>query len=801
MEYLDNDNIIKHFLIFGNLKYQIAEPVGFDAAKFVVKQDDKRYGRDVEFSPSDLSFFKMPPSRGVTHRFDELIEAYNSTGFESDVKYLLEIDGVDYILGQLDFQTADTDELNYFTTNIIQENAQAIIKSREDVEVNLFSTQDLDGKPITPLETTKIYLQATPEKQSSEWGIAEPFYLLRGSQGGSGSGNVDFNPFPVIKESEIENTLSPVIVSFGERDDLIIIEAQNELTNVNLKITDLKFKLEATNFINKFGYATCSLIYKIGETTNDLTGWTEIFNTGFIKQGNPSYEIIDGEFIIEGLSIPRDQKMFLWFNLEVNTQNNPFTAELWVDSGKIEVEAVSTSISSIVETFNLGDAMEYVIKSISGLETDAPRFIGGEFRDQYITNGLLMRNIKDEPFNLSLKKILDYLPELNGDYEISDGKVFFGLYQDFYTDENIGSFLMPPNESFRTNFNDRYSVNKFNFKYSKYEKSNDEAKSREAVHTEMETLLPNKFVDNTKDIQVGFIRDTFLIESTRKEAIKIKDDVASQQDEDIFIIDVLKKTEPIEESEQFTVYHKKTGQSLGLLNDNSINWTLFGFSLNDKIKLEGKNAGYWYIYEIFEDVLRLIPDFNWNNPFEGYASSKMIYKVTATDLTNRTNEGFTIIDGTTTPQGFSNLRFTPKRNTWYYWGQYLASCSFYRTNPTDQIRVTKFIHNGELKTAFYNDQKVFIENAPINTNTLPNAILTPKKTTTLVLCNFSDFWALRTKIRDVRGFIYVTDSNGNTMSLYPKKIEFIWHSNLLEIEGEIKSYKDNSNNKKIDILN
>lgn len=53
MEYLDqigsdNQPVVKHHLRTKTQQIQIAEPVGFDGAKFVVKQDDKRYGRDVE---------------------------------------------------------------------------------------------------------------------------------------------------------------------------------------------------------------------------------------------------------------------------------------------------------------------------------------------------------------------------------------------------------------------------------------------------------------------------------------------------------------------------------------------------------------------------------------------------------------------------------------------------------------------------------------------------------------------------------------------------------------------------------
>ena len=797
MEYLDqrenNEPVVKHYLSKNGAKVQIAEPTGFDAAKFIIRQDDKRYGRDVSFAPSDLTFNSLTDVRGLTHNFGALIADYRANGFESDWKYILAIEGVEYIIGELDFKTAKTDELTYFTTNIIQENDQEILKKREDIEVNLFSDKDLDGNPITPLATQKIFLRATPEKQDSKWDLYEPYYLYRGNPGGGGSFYVDFNPFPVIKKSQIEDTLSPVIQSFGEMDDLAIIEAANTLTNVTLSVKGLNFKMEIDNFVNKFGYATCSFIYKIGENA-DPGGWVEIFNTGYLKkEGNHSYQLTDQDFTIPNLTIPRDQKLFLWFSFYLDTQNQPFTAQLWVDQGSVEVTSTSTSISSTIETFNLGDAMKQVVKSISGLETDAPRFIGGEFKEQYITNGLLMRNITDQAFTLSLKKILDYLPELNGDYEVNNGKVFFGLYEDFYQNIKIGSFTMPPSEKFESAFNERYTVNEFNFKYGKYEKGNDEDKSREAVHTEMQMLLPNKRVENKKDVNVGFIRDTFLIESTRKEAIKVNDDVATPQDEDIFIIDVVEKEVFV--SETFTLYHKMDGNTLKLLNDGSFNFSFLGLTEFQQIIIicDNENSGPWIVGEIEDDVLTLSPISASIGGFNGYAITQFNYYVTDTNLTNRTSEGFEIIENTTTPDGFSNLRFTPKRNTWYYWGRYLSACCAYHLQTNDFIKVTEFIHNGALVTKYQDDGLLtFTEDADIRTSILSlpmyeKALLTPKLVTTPVLAEFSEFWALREKIRKERGYIEVMDTNGNTVNIYPQELEYIWKDNLLNITGEVKA--------------
>ena len=46
--------------------------------------------------------------------------------------------------------------------------------------------------------------------------------------------------------------------------------------------------------------------------------------------------------------------------------------------------------------------------------------------------------------------------------------------------------------------------------------------SIDAVHTEVQMLTPNKMVENTRSIEIDFIRDPFLIEQTRVDNIQSK---------------------------------------------------------------------------------------------------------------------------------------------------------------------------------------------------------------------------------------------------------------------------------------
>ena len=54
-------NAFKHYLRFVSLEmpdlYQISEPIGFDSAEFVVKQNDNRFSRDITYMADDKKTF------------------------------------------------------------------------------------------------------------------------------------------------------------------------------------------------------------------------------------------------------------------------------------------------------------------------------------------------------------------------------------------------------------------------------------------------------------------------------------------------------------------------------------------------------------------------------------------------------------------------------------------------------------------------------------------------------------------------------------------------------------------------
>jgi hypothetical protein len=115
--------------------------------------------------------------------------------------------------------------------------------------------------------------------------------------------------------------------------------------------------------------------------------------------------------------------------------------------------------------------MRQVTKSISGLQINAPRFeVLGEFYDNRLLSGNLLRGIAKNGFKVSLEDIENSLDEFKGDFEIgSDGKVFFGIEKDYYTAIESGFFNNIQFKEMNKTFNPKYTVNEFKYGYKNYQ--------------------------------------------------------------------------------------------------------------------------------------------------------------------------------------------------------------------------------------------------------------------------------------------------------------------------------------------
>ena len=155
---------------------EITEPIGFDASTFGVIKDANRYGRDVEYANVDIeltfqdvkaqisdSVITLP--NGVTidrlaMGLDFLLFAIELKGFETEVEFIIKRKNLSFTIGVLDLASdVDTDMTTYLSCKVIQNTDKAIIKRRNEIKVDVFSNEDLDGNPVEPIQTYKVLMK------------------------------------------------------------------------------------------------------------------------------------------------------------------------------------------------------------------------------------------------------------------------------------------------------------------------------------------------------------------------------------------------------------------------------------------------------------------------------------------------------------------------------------------------------------------------------------------------------------------------------------------------------------------
>ncbi|GGG29320.1 hypothetical protein GCM10011344_32710 [Dokdonia pacifica] len=770
---------VKIFLDFisdGHGRVQIAEPVGFDSLNPTLEKDDNRLGIDVFFAGGVLGLEFYANQRIVidgvelTHQFDRLINNWKTYGAEAEIKFIVEIDGIDKYSGELDFDTGtETDYINFIKCGVLQDTLQAVVKRRSGVKVDLFSDEDLDGNTITPLTTTNVLLKATPERLTSEW-VSSNEEIIVNFNVSDPSKIVGFVPFPT--KFEIQGTKSPffgISVENSDAEKCVFLTAETNLSNVVFNIEDFTYSFSSSSSQNY------ELVYRKGVdfSTAEVTTVT-------IPSGNTdaSYEFGIGK-------LDRGESFWCYIGTFAPT---PSGLVYTLTSVNTSITSISTAIDSITQSFRFIDIMRQVVKSVSGADIVAPRFdVGGEFYNDFTFNGILIRGITDRAFNISIEDIVEQLAELNGDFQIRpDGTVFFGIYDDFYPDNEIADLTSQPFTSYRNKLSPKASYNQIVYKYKNYEKGRNEdaQNSLEGIHTECQMLLPNIRNHDIIEVEVPFSRDPFLIEKIRLQGIQVSDNTAKEDDDDFFMIDVYEETSAISKSEGMVVNMVVINTTvLELSNDGSFSFNLLGGTVNDQVSITGENNGNYIIVGFSPQTISLAPVTPTPNPtFTGVTRIVLNYNVTATNLVTATNQDFDFISGTTDPTGFANMRYSTKQNIINRYGKHLkTSC---QRHPTGVIKNIVYRHNGEFQSRRTGSAVTITEDQDIDVNTLPTAILKDTYTITQVQMDIEQAFDIIYEQQMMGGWLKVLNPLQEIEKIHATNLEYDVVTGLMSIEGD-----------------
>lgn len=781
-------------------KKEIDEPFEFDKISFSLKQKPNGMGRDVAFG-ADKNMLEFTDQ--ANHELPQILYNNRKFGFESDNELTIEVDEENKYICDLDFATADTDDLTYFKCQVVEDSKLQIINARKTTKVDMFSNTDIDGNYIPPLIAENMFINAKPVVQRSEWNqtvaLDEKFEAT--GVGINSTKYFHINPCQNLAVGEIEDSFTffqpyKLVFENPEESDYIVFTAKNNAKNVNIKISDLLIHFETDVDNGGNGFVDFQLQIRNGLTFQTATVQRLIDIT---RTEHQSYDF-DGGFNIMIPEVARGESVWIFFYIKVRQSAGdiPFVTERFevftqISNMKTEITLDSIGFSSIAKSLRLIDVMRQVIKSISGLDINAPTFdIGGILYDNRLVDGNLLRGINDKSFSISLEDIEKSITEFKADYEIgSDGKVFFGLENEFYRNEEMQFFPASQFSEMHKTFNPKYTVNEFQYLYKTFQsqKEIEEKNSSDEVNGEAKYSFFSKKVENKKVVEIEWIRSAPLIEQTRRKAFELIKNTSSQEDDSLFCIDTIETTADKSISDVYTfshTYNSSTGKLI-LRNDNSVNFIALGIVVGSSfiIKTPDINAANYTVFSVDATELQLTRVSAGTNSGagDGVRQTNFIYFIDMDYIpfSNYTDEGFTSIENINGSDNYSNLRYSIRRNINNFWNSYLAAANLYWKDKS--LKNFWYKNNPECVTTYLGN--TVIEGSDINPT---NPILTPVMYNDIVFSDveFADYIILTNKIRSIRGYIRAIDNNSRVVKIFPVDVLYSLKDKLLSIKAEEK---------------
>ncbi len=771
---MSNYKFYLEFLNDGTGKVLIEEPIDFASLIWVLKQKPM-HGRDIMFNDGE-SEMKFVWTRN--HYLDKIFFYDQMFGFESKVRFYVEIDGLQTILGDLDFATRKTDGLEYFSCKVIQDSKLLTVNRQSKVKVDVLSNKDLSGEAITPLIPTNILVKAKSVFQESKWDQPQEYSNRLETKN---TRYYSINPCVNILNSEIADTLTFYSVESNDIREFLLITAKDRLTNLNLSLKGCSGVLNPDSINGGNGYLNFALNVRSGLLPTGFVDTMEkkTLIVKSLSDTDPEFNFnqdfnINIPFLNRGESICISYDFYL--RQSASTPIGKMICDAILNIKEINITAESTGYSSITKAFRLHDVMKQVVKSSSGLGIKASRFdYGGEFYDNFLFDGKLLRSIIDKPFLISLEQLGKSIVEMNADYEVNDD-VFFSIEKDFYNVTEIWFFDKVQFSGMNITYNPEITINKFNFKYKNYQslKENEQPNSDDTIHGEIELLLQNKMVENNKVVDVDWIRDSFLIDEARKKSIEISTGTSYQNDTDIFCLDCISNQVDLIFTEVSQLNHEwnPSLNKLFLRSDSTLNFSIIGLfeGANLTINAPDKNTGVYTIFKVSNQELQLtwISGGVMASTNDGVRFTEYTYTIPKEQIPymSRTNEGM-VTENIKSPETFANLGYSVKRNVQDYYNDYLATCNIYQKEKA--ITATQYKHNGECIIEY--EGKKIKENEAF---TPINPILNPLMYNDMVFSNFyfDEYLLFINELRNRRGYFRTIGNDGNPIKGYVKDLKY-----------------------------
>jgi hypothetical protein len=813
-----------------NITIEIEEPFMFNAFSHSVERKKNGFSVDVNLFAENTSLLftdsVYSPSEkqtdidgtvlfNLSHGLKRIIDSYNEHGPDGEIELVINFEGSLLTKCDFDLEDIDSDLKSYFKCGFIENNKISKHKIREDdVIIDLYSDKNLDGDTIAKLVPVNILLRSKSTFAESKWIKSDIFYQgapdNKTNKIPATGAHVYSNFCKTILTSGVEDTLNPSALVTGS--NTFAHTYDGTMTIVKAKTAKSEMKVVFKNnmvvhhkYNGRTGYTAFSklqlLMMVLKEPYTPVPNPIVVWSAEVTGQATQVITV-PSEIIYTHAGILNEGEMLspYWHwtysddvaALDTNYNNIDNYSRIIVTDMSVEATAVETTINSVVQGLRWIDALNKSAEIISGLPVDAPRIeIGGEYYDTVISNGAGIRNISGVPFNVKAKELFDMGMMVAQDYQVTNDKILIGEYKDFFSDRLLRVFNTTPDEKFTWNTNKDYRIKAFDYKFENYEQDRQEQRTLDAVHTEVQMLLPNVKPTNTKTIKVKQILDAYKIDSLRRLGIDPETvDSSLSDDTDTVMIKVLPLASG--HAETYTGLIKITTTPLGIkLYTTNFRWDKLGLAVGDAFQiLSGPNANSSTIVSKIEadglTLLRPSPLL----PFNFVSSSSIIkisYLLSNVWLQSQTDQNFTSVTGVLSKETYTNLFYSKLRNI-QKWLPFLATCSM--RHEYKSLKISFLKSNQDLSSKLAVDATTLVEKDDI----LISSISSLKRVTDrkfnigIYLKDPSDivsiFKELNTRNVDgsIGGFYEFIDPNGEVIQGYPEKLEYIPLENKIEAE-------------------
>jgi hypothetical protein len=303
------------------------------------------------------------------------------------------------------------------------------------------------------------------------------------------------------------------------------------------------------------------------------------------------------------------------------------------------------------------------------------------------------------------------------------------------------------------------------------------------VHTSMQVNFPSENTDGILKLDFNHIRSAQLIEEQRRKGNEVEQKTkALENDEKLFVIDCIEiPVGQTNEFSQFLNYQITVPNILKVLSNGTFNWNNLGMVVGQQVSIKVNNVV--TLFEV-QELTEYIATFEYLNNFptvnvieEGLLVFN--YVLIGVNYTNRTNEGFSLIEGVENPQNYSNLRFTLKRIL-NKWSSILSIASQFL--PNKELKVTEIKVNNKLETRLTSETETVVDFEPILTNDIINdKFLTGKVYTYKVFSRFDSMLELANNVRNTAGFVRILTSENEVVKGFINKMNYKINSQELDL--------------------